>query len=318
MRSHRLIPVTAALMAFFAFQATAATPPQAGYQHVQIGRTVVTALSDGTIALAPHKLLTNTTAAHVKARLAEHFHGEGVDISVNAYLFRTGPHLVLVDAGAGDLFGPTLNKLPASLKAAGVAPEEITDILISHIHTDHTGGLTNASGRVFPNARLHLDQRELDYWMNRSNRDKAADAARKNFDDAEAKIQPYLDAGKVTPFNGASVVLPGVRSIPTPGHTPGHSLYALESNGEKLVFWGDLMHIAEVQMAEPEVTIAFDVDPRAAAIARKKAFADAANGNYMIAADHIAFPGLGHLRKERHGYSWVAAPYSNDAALGRQ
>jgi glyoxylase-like metal-dependent hydrolase (beta-lactamase superfamily II) len=165
---------------------------------------------------------------------------------------------------------------------------------------------------VFPNATLHVEQKELDYWMSADNRAKAPDAAKVYFDQAIAKVKPYVDAGKVKTFNGATQLFPGIRSIPAPGHTPGHTFYALESKGEKLVFWGDLLHVAEVQMPDPAVTIAFDVDSKAAAATRKQAFADAVKGRYWVAGDHISFPGVGHLSADGAGYRWLPMTYAND------
>jgi glyoxylase-like metal-dependent hydrolase (beta-lactamase superfamily II) len=285
---------------------------QAGYHHFKVGKVNVTALSDGTLAIAPGKLLTNVAPEQVAARLAASFQGSHVDASVNAYLIESGARLLLVDTGSGELYGPTLNKLVASLQAVGYQPGQITDILVTHIHTDHTGGLMDGKRMVFPNATVHVDQRELDYWMSAARRSQAPEAKRKNFDEALMKVKPYLDAGKVKAFDGATELFPGIRSIPSYGHTPGHSFYALDSGGEKLVFWGDLLHVAEVQMADPSVTIVFDVDPTAAAAARKRAFADAASEHYLVAGDHIAFPGVGRLRADGEGYRWVPMPYIND------
>jgi glyoxylase-like metal-dependent hydrolase (beta-lactamase superfamily II) len=286
---------------------------QAGYYHFRIGAVDVTALSDGTLSLEPHTLLTNTTPSQVKARLAEDFQDSAVDISVNAYLIEAAGRLILVDAGTGELFGPTLDKLPASIRAMGYQPEQITDILITHIHTDHTGGLTHGAAMVYPNATVHVAQQELDYWLSADNRRRAPEAKRKDFDEARAKLTPYLNAGRVRPFNGATQLFPGVRTIPSPGHTPGHSFFALDSEGETLVFWGDLLHIAEVQMPHPEVTIAFDIDPSAARRQRELAFADAAKHRYMVAPAHLSFPGTGHVRVDGAGYRWVPTTYRNDA-----
>ncbi|MDQ1923579.1 MBL fold metallo-hydrolase [Massilia pseudoviolaceinigra] len=288
------------------------TKAQAGYYHFKVGNVNVTALSDGTLAIPPGDLLTNVAPGQVAARLAATFQGTHVHASVNAYLIESGSRLVLVDTGSGELYGPTLNKLVASLQAVGYQPGQITDILITHIHTDHTGGLMNGQRMVFPNATLHVDARELDYWMSATNRARAPDNKRQHFDEALMKVRPYVDAGQVKPFHGATQLVPGLRSVPSYGHTPGHSFYVLESGGEKLVFWGDLLHVAEVQMPDPAVTIVFDVDPVAAAAERKRAFAEAAREKYWVAGDHIAFPGVGRLRADGDGYRWVPMPYMND------
>jgi glyoxylase-like metal-dependent hydrolase (beta-lactamase superfamily II) len=311
MKRSLLAALLSAALATSAFAGTA-DQFQAGYYHFKLGEVDVTALSDGTLPLPPKDLLTNTKPGEIASRLASAYQGDKVDASINAYLIKTGGRLVLIDAGTGELYGPTLNKLAAALRATGHAPEEINDILITHIHTDHTGGLMDGTRMVFPNATLHLEQKELDYWMSADNRAKAPDAAKVYFDQAVAKVKPYVDAGKVKTFHGASQLFPGLRSIPAPGHTPGHTFYALESKGEKLVFWGDLLHVAEVQMPDPAVTIAFDVDSKTAAATRKQAFADAVKGRYWVAGDHISFPGVGHLSADGAGYRWLPMTYAND------
>lgn len=302
------LPVTHAAEA----PATKTDRYQAGYYHFKIGDVEVAALSDGTLPLPTLQLLTNAKPGEVASRLADAYQATDVDTSVNAYLIRAGDRLVLMDTGTGELFGPTLNKLEASLKAAGVTPEQVTDILITHIHSDHTGGLMDGKRMVFPHATVHIEQKEVAYWLNAGNRAKALEGAKKFFDEASAKVQPYVDAGRVKTFSGATEVLPGIRTIPAPGHTPGHTFYSLESKGQKLVFWGDVVHVADVQMPDPAVTIVFDVDPAAAAATRKKAFADAAEGRYWVAADHISFPGVGHLGRDGQGYRWVPMTYVND------
>lgn len=304
----------AAAPAAFAQAAPAARidKAQPGYHHFKVGKVNVTALSDGTLAIAPGELLTKVAPGQVAARLAASFQGSHVDASVNAYLIDSGERLLLVDSGSGELYGPTLNKLVAALQSAGYQPGQITDILITHIHTDHTGGLMDGKRMVFPNATLHMDKRERDYWMSAENRSQASAAKRKNFDEALMKVKPYVDAGKVKTFDGATQLFPGIRAFPSYGHTPGHSFYALESEGEKLVFWGDLLHVAEVQLPDPAVTIVFDVDAGAAAAQRKRAFAEAAKERYLVAGDHLAFPGVGRLRADGEGYRWVPMPYIND------
>jgi len=132
------------------------------------------------------------------------------------------------------------------------------------------------------------------------------------FDQAQMKFGPSVAAGKVQPFDGATQLFPGMRSVPAYGHTPGHSFYVLESQGEKMAFWGDVLHVAEVQLKHPDVTIQFDVDPSAAAAARELAFADAAKQGYLIAPAHMSFPGVGHLRSDGKGYQFVPLPYVND------
>jgi glyoxylase-like metal-dependent hydrolase (beta-lactamase superfamily II) len=281
-----------------------------GYYRMMVGDFEVTAVSDGTVDLHVGMLLTNTTAARVKTALARSFLKDPVETSVNAYLINTGAKLVLVDAGAGTLFGPTLGKLVANLKAAGYQPEQVDEVYITHLHPDHVGGLVAGDRVVFPNAIVRADRRDADFWLSKAKLEAAPNDAKDWFQGAMASLNPYVAAGRFQPFDGDSELVPGVRAIATRGHTPGHATYIVESKGEKLVLWGDLIHVAAVQLAEPSVTIRFDVDPKAAAAQRRRAFAEAAKQGYWVAASHIAFPGIGRLRSEGSRYTWLPANYS--------
>lgn len=293
---------------------------QAGFYRMKVGDFEVTALSDGTLSLPIFDLLTNVQPGEIQKRLSEGFVKAPLDISVNAYLIKPPGNtnkLILVDAGNGAIEDrPTLNKLITNLKTIGYEPKQITDILITHIHTDHTGGLMDGTRIIFPNAVVHADKREIDFWLNPANQDKSKgnrEQIVRLFREAALKVKPYFDAGKVKTFDGDAQLFSGIRSVATPGHTPGHSFYALESNGEKIVFWGDVMHVAEVQFPNPAVTIRFDSDSVAATAQRKKAFADAAKNGYWVAPSHVSFPGIGHLRAEGGGYRWIPISYINDA-----
>src|SRR3989441_11365367 len=138
---------------------------QAGYYRMKIGKVDVIALTDGTIGVDFLALLTNAKPGEVESLLArEYVKPTAVEASMNAYLIQLDNRLILVDTGAGELLGPKLDKLPDSLRSVGVQPEQITDILLTHIHPDHSGGLTVGGRRVFPNATVHVNKLELDYW----------------------------------------------------------------------------------------------------------------------------------------------------------
>jgi glyoxylase-like metal-dependent hydrolase (beta-lactamase superfamily II) len=258
------------------------------------------------------KLLTNTTAASVQKALAYYYLRSPLPSSFNGYLINTGSKLVLVDAGAGSLFGPTLGKLVASLKAAGYSPEQVDEIYITHMHPDHVGGLVANGQRVFPNAVVRAAQPEADYWLSQANLDKAPEGSKDFFKGAMASIKPYQDAGKFQPFAGNVELVPGVHSLVTHGHTPGHSTYVIESKGQKLVLWGDLIHVAPVQMAHPKIAIQFDTDPKEAVAQRKLAFDAAAKDGFWGAGAHLSFPGIGHLRSKGEGYDWIPVNFEND------
>jgi len=316
MSMNRLIAIAASIVAsalMFAGADAAAplTKTQApGYYRMMLGDFEVTAILDGTVPLTVGQLLTNTTPAKVDKALKRAALTDPVETSVNAYLVNTGDKLVLIDAGAAKLFGPTLGNLIANIKAAGYQPEQIDAVYITHMHPDHVGGLMAGDKPAFPNATVRADKHEADYWLKQANMEAAPKDAKGFFQGAMASVNPYVAGGKFQPFDGDTDLVPGIKAVASHGHTKGHTTYVVESKGQKLVLWGDLMHVAAVQFPEPSVTIKFDTDSRPAASARKKAFADAAKRGYWVAAAHLPFPGIGHLRAEGNGYVFVPANYS--------
>jgi glyoxylase-like metal-dependent hydrolase (beta-lactamase superfamily II) len=281
-----------------------------GFYRTMLGDFEVTALFDGVIELEPKQLLTNTTKTQVGKLLERSFETDKVPTSVNAYLINTGDKLVLVDTGAADKFGPTLGQLQANLKAAGYQPEQVDMILITHMHGDHVGGLVVDGKIAFPNATVHAGKEDADFWLSEAVMKKAPADAQMFFQAAQASLNPYVQAGKFKPISGDTEFVPGIKAVAAHGHTPGHTIYTVESKGQKLVLWGDLMHVAAVQFPQPQVTIAFDIDSKSAAAQRKKAYADAVKGRYLVGSAHLPFPGLGHLRADGKGYQWTPVDYA--------
>lgn len=280
-----------------------------GYYRVMLGDFEITAISDGTVALPVDKLLTNTTPEQTLKTLAKNYLSSPLQTSVNAYLINTGSKLVLIDTGAGALFGPTLGRFQASLKAAGYTPDQIDEIYITHMHGDHVGGLMVGDQMAFPNATIRADQHDADHWLSQANMDKAPADAKGGFQGAMASLNAYVKAGKFKTFDGNTELVPGVKAIAARGHTPGHSIYMAESKGQKMIFWGDLMHVAAVQFENPDITIGFDSDSKAAKAQRKKAYAEAAKEGYLIGSTHLSFPGIGRIRAEGKGYVWMPINY---------
>jgi len=280
-----------------------------GFFRVMLGDFEVTALSDGTVDLPMDKLLQQPAAATNK-ELARSWLSAPLETSVTGYLVNTGGKLVLIDAGAGSLFGPTLGKLLANLKASGYQPEQVDEIYLTHLHPDHVGGLAANGQTAFPNAIVRADQRDTDFWLSQANLDKAPADSKGFFQGAMASLSPYSAARHLQPFNGATELAPGIRANAGYGHTPGHTTYLIESKGKKLLLIGDLIHVGAVQFDHPEVTIGFDSDSKTAAAARLKTFQAVSKDATLVGASHLPFPGLGHLRSAGKAFDWVPVNYT--------
>jgi glyoxylase-like metal-dependent hydrolase (beta-lactamase superfamily II) len=287
-------------------------PPQAkfqapGFYRLMLGDYEVTVLSDGTATRAVDEIMSKPR--EVRDALTRERRTPPIDISINAFLIHTGSKLILVDTGAGELFGARCGRLVANLRAAGYKPEQIDAVLLTHIHADHSGGLSIKGKRVFENALVYVDKRDPAFWLGEAE-EKAAPASRKEtFRQSHAAVEPYVKADKLRPFDGAGELFPGIRAIPAYGHTPGHTAYRVESRGQRLLLWGDTVHLAEAQFPDPTITIEYDVDREAAVASRQKLLAGADKEGYLVGGAHISFPGLGHVRADGTGYRWIPRPY---------
>lgn len=280
-----------------------------GFYRMMLGDFEITALSDGTVKF-PAEALYVGAQDQIAALLTKAFLASPVEMSVNAFLINTNERLVLIDVGTGGFFGPTLGKVVPNLIAAGYQPEQIDDIILTHAHVDHLGGLVAGEKIVFPNATVHLNKRDADFWLSPANGDAAPEAKKDFFAAAVKALAPYREAGKLKDFADGAEPVPGFKTTLRAGHTPGHSAVAVESKGQKMVFWGDITHGDVVQFDEPDVTIGFDEDAGAAANARDAAFAEAIQQGYLVAGAHTRFPGIGHVRTDSDNFDWVPVNYS--------
>ncbi|SFH61748.1 Glyoxylase, beta-lactamase superfamily II [Collimonas sp. OK307] len=303
----------AAINVLASLSAQAAAPmahnPAPAFYRIMVGEFEITALSDGTVDLPMNKLL-NQNQKKTDQALAHAFEQSPLETSVNTYLVNTGSKLILIDTGAGNLFGPTLGKLIANLKASGYQPEQVDEIYLTHMHPDHVGGLMTNGAIAFPNALLRADRHESEFWLSQSNMDQAAPDNKGFFQGAIASVNPYVKTGKYSPFDGNTELAPGVISILSQGHTVGHTSYLIQSKGQKLLLIGDLIHVAAVQFDTPSVTIAFDSDQKQAAAERLQVFSSIAKDGILVGAAHLPFPGLGHVGANGKGFRWIPVNYT--------
>lgn len=296
-----LLTVSAAAAAADETPQTASAP---AYYRLKLGDLDIVALADGTRALNAQQL-ANIEPAAIDRALASANLSNPVQTSFNVFLVDMGGRRILIDSGAGSLWGAKLGQLTASLRAAGYGPEQIDEIYLTHLHTDHVGGLMDGDRLRFPNAVVRVSRREADYWLSPSHLNRAADDDKGSFRNAMASIYPYALARRFRPFDGDIELAPGIHAIASGGHTAGHTSYLIESCGQRLLVWGDMLHVAAVQFAAPQATMRFDFDRDQAVSTRRQAYADAARAGYLIAGAHLPFPGLGHVEASAGGYRWI-------------
>jgi glyoxylase-like metal-dependent hydrolase (beta-lactamase superfamily II) len=285
-----------------------------GWYRTMLGRFEITALSDGTHAFPVDTVMTDVAPAAVDAALARNDLSRPVQGSINAFLVNTGTQLVLIDTGAGALYGPCCGKLLANLRAAGYAPEQVDVVLLTHLHKDHVGGIVADGKPAFPNAVVRAAWPDGDYWLSPAQRAAAPAFLASFFDSAAAALAPYTATGHFQPFAPGAALVPGIRAIAEAGHTPGHSGYLVEDGGRALLVWGDVVHVAAIQLDHVRATVKYDTDAGQASATRSGLLDRAAREHLLVGAAHVAFPGLGHVRKDGAGYAWLPLNYEGDPA----
>jgi glyoxylase-like metal-dependent hydrolase (beta-lactamase superfamily II) len=277
-----------------------ATGQVPGVYHRRIGDVLVTALSDGFLDISLGAL-HNIDPEQARTLLEDRFERAPPRCAVNTFLIRAGGRTAIIDTGSGDTMGPTLGRLPASLAAIGLTRADIDTVLLTHLHPDHSNGLTAADGtRLFPNAQLYIGNEDVAHWHSDEAKARASeDHQRRYFMGARFQYAPYRDRA----HDASGDVFPNVSVIPLPGHTPGHRGYLIESGGEQLLIWGDICHVPGVQLARPDVTMLFDTDSAAAAATRQRVLDWVATDRLLVAGMHLNFPGLVHVVRRGSGYA---------------
>ena len=286
--------------------ATAAAPASQadGVKSFTVGELPAMALRDGGLDF-PNDTKTfgvGRTPEEIAALLAAA--GAPTDklsLSIQPLLVKTADKVLLFDTGAGTNMGPSGGGLPASMAAAGVDPQSITDVFISHAHGDHVGGLLNAQATLaFPNAAIHISAPEWAFLKGMDAK-TAAGVGIAQHPQLIAAIEP-----KVAAFApGADLVAGVVKAVEVKGHTPGHSGYLITSGQSSLLYVGDTVHHYIVSVQKPDWTINFDTDAPTAQVSRAALLAQSAASGQRIYAVHFPFPGLGKFERRGDGVVWV-------------
>ena len=282
--------------------------PLPGVLRYALGDLTVTVINDGWFDAPADGLVTGISADEAVKLQKSGFRPEKPVVTVNAFLV-TGPNRkpLLIDTGFGAFasFATTnsVARMDAALATTGVKPDEIDEVLLSHLHPDHCGGLiTPDGGARYPNTALKLHSAEAAHWLPDEALAKAPDEAKPYFENARKAAAPYADRMKT--FESGEVA-PGIEAVPLPGHTPGHSGFRITSGGKSLLMWTDIVHLPAIQFAQPEAGVGFDVDGEQARETRKRILAEVADQGTLIAGSHLEFPALGHVVREGAGYRFV-------------
>ncbi|MCA3371198.1 MAG: MBL fold metallo-hydrolase [Roseomonas sp.] len=207
-------------------------------------------------------------------------------VSVNAFLLRHGDRLCLIDAGDGIWRGDTLGHLPRALEKLGIAPDQITDLFMTHLHRDHAGGLFHEGRLVYPNATMYAAADEIAFW---SAPEKIDGVQRVQLPIAEAALRAYRE--RLVVIHPGEEILPGVAVRALPGHTPGQIGFQLGKE-KPLLIAADALHLPALQIKHPEWGFLFDVDQAQSLATRTALLAEAAQSGLRLAGAHYPFPGV--------------------------
>jgi glyoxylase-like metal-dependent hydrolase (beta-lactamase superfamily II) len=297
-----------------AVPAAAEAPPAAkqapGIYRYRIGTFELTALYDG-IWYRPitDTFIRNAPFADVEHALdAAFMPHDKLETPFTTLIVNTGKKLVLIDTGTGGQISPTAGMIGDNLAAAGISPKAVDQIVISHFHPDHINGIKDKDNAlVFANAEIMVPAPEWDYWMDDANMN-AAPADQKLTFLNQRRI--FADIAKqVTRYAPGKEVSPGIVTVPAPGHTPGHTVFAIHSGDQSLLVLSDTAQHPAIFARHPDWQAAFDVDGAEAVETRKKLFDRAAADRMLVTGYHFPFPACGHLVKTASGYEHVPVPW---------
>lgn len=278
-----------------------------GVYHRRVGDIVVTAISDGFLD-GNLDVLRNIEADDARKILTANYR-PARRTAVNCFLIWSAGRLALVETGCGSYMAPTSGKVLANLSAAGVDPADIEAVLLTHMHPDHSAGLTDMTTgkRNYPNAELVMHENEPKHWFDDAAMAKGNEREQNLFFKAgRDQTEPYRKQWRL--FQKGEVFL-GVTAMPLHGHTPGHSGFLVSSGKEQLLIWGDIVHVPEVQTARPEVCMVFDTDMGAAEATRRRTFDMVASDGLMFTGMHMHFPGFSRLVRDGASYRILPAAW---------
>ena len=273
-----------------------------------LGDAEVTVVSDGPLPLGdPSGTFTGVPKEEVKKMLAENFlNPDNVVLEQNSPIVNTGDRLILFDTGMGTskAFGPTTGRQQKSMTEAGIKASDIDAVVFSHAHIDHIGGVVGADDKpLFPNAQYYIAQSDFDFWTDEG---KLGSPLKDFVLHARKNLMPVRD--RLVFFKDNQEFLPGVTALAAPGHTVGHTIFMVTSNGKSFAFLGDLTHHAVLLLEKPLMEFSYDTDPKQAAQTRVKMLNMLAANKIPVMSYHFAWPGYGHVAKTGDGFHYYPEP----------
>ena len=306
----------AALSSFPASTAGAAGPPSGtqapGFYRYKVGSFECTSINDGARSFPmPDTFVRNVPKEEALAAAEAAYMPKGmVTVPFNPQLINTGSKLILIDCGNGIAnFEPSkgaVGRTLQNLASAGVDPKSVDVVLMSHLHPDHTNGIRALDGSMaFPNAEIMVPAKDWEFWMSEENAAKAeSNQMMKNYFANVRKIYAGIES-KVTRYDWGKEVVSGITSIAAPGHTPGHTAFAVASGDSKVLIQSDVTNIPEFFLRNPDWHVAYDVEPATAQETRHKFYDMAAAEKALVVGFHFTFPSIGHVEKDGTKYRLV-------------
>jgi glyoxylase-like metal-dependent hydrolase (beta-lactamase superfamily II) len=315
------VGAASALSPFATSTAKAFVPPSGaqapGFYRYKVGSFECTSINDGARSFPmPDTFVKNVSKEEALAAAEAAYMPKGmVTVPFNPQLINTGSKLVLIDCGNGvatfESSKGAVGRTLQNLAAAGVDPKAVDVVLMSHLHPDHTNGIRAADGSMaFPNAEIMVPAKDFEFWMSDENAAKAeSNAMMKNYFANVKKIYAGIES-KVTKYDWDKEVVPGITSIAAPGHTPGHTAFAVVSGNSKVLIQSDVTNIPEFFLRNPDWHVAYDVDPIEAQATRHKFYDMAAAEKATVVGFHFTFPSIGHVEKDGTRYRLVPVAWN--------
>jgi glyoxylase-like metal-dependent hydrolase (beta-lactamase superfamily II) len=284
------------------------TSQPATFYRFDVGDFQATVVSDGPLPLGePSGSFKGVSKDEVQKSLTDAFLSpDNVTLEQNVLVLNTGNRLVMFDSGMGTskMFGTGTGRLQRSLQQAGIEMNDIDDIICTHAHIDHIGGLATDTGyRLFRNATIHISKADFDFWTDPA---KLTTDLKSFVAHARQNLLPYK--ARINFVEDGKDVLPGIQAMAAPGHTVGHMVYIIKSGAETLAFTGDTTHHHILLTEKPKTEFAYDTDPKLAVTSRLKVLDMIASTRMPMLAYHFPWPGVGHLSRQGDGYRYIAEP----------